>query len=43
MCLFRPGGYSPKLPVRGGSARKGYLFQASRLYEKEGISLVEVQ
>ena len=33
MCLFRRGGGGgvlPKLPVRGGSARKGYLnFQAS--------------
>ena len=32
MCLFRRGGGgdSPKLPVRGDSARKGYLnFQAS--------------
>ena len=29
-------------PIRGGSARKGYLFQASGIYERVGILLVEV-
>ena len=27
--VFMPGGYSLKWPIRGGSAQKGYLFQAS--------------
>ena len=34
----RPGG----IPYDGLYARKGYLFQASAIYERVGISLVEV-
>ena len=40
MCLFRRGGGGvlPKLPVRGGSARKGYLnFQASVYMKRKGF------
>ena len=36
------GTYSLYWPIRGGSARKGYLFQASGIYERVGILLVEV-
>ena len=36
------GGRLPIMAIRGGSALKGFLFQASGIYEREGISLVEV-
>ena len=35
-------GYSIEWPIRGGSARKGYLFKASGIIERVGVSLVEV-
>ena len=35
------GGYFLQCPIRGGSARKGYLFRV-QVYERVGISLVEV-
>ena len=37
-----PGGYSLELPIRGGSAPKGYLFQASGQHERVGIPPVEL-
>ena len=36
------GGYSLSWPIQGGSARKGYLFQASGI-KRVGISQVEVK
>ena len=38
VCLDAGGGVLPKLPVRGGSARKGYLnFQASVYMKRKGF------